>query len=90
MQARISATLGDQLYLVCENDDLNAIHECITLPKAEKSSYRGYEDVVRLLLERGANVDLKDVMGRTPVELAQAGKHEKLKALLTERSTVAR
>lgn len=90
MEARISATPGDQLHLVCENDDLNAIHECITLRKAEKSSYRGYEDVLCLLPERGANVDLKDVMGRTPVELAQAGKHEKLKALLTERATVAR
>lgn len=49
-----------------------------------RAAYRGHEDVVGLLLERGANVDLKGVMGRRPAELARAGKHEKLRALLTE------
>ena len=55
-----------------------------------RAAHRGHGDVVRLLLERGANVNLKDVMGRTPVELAQTGKHKKLEAMLTERATVAR
>lgn len=54
-----------------------------------RAAYRGHEDIARVLLEKGANVELKDMMGRTALDLAHAGKHEKLEALLSERITVA-
>lgn len=54
-----------------------------------RAAYKGHEDITRLLLEKGANVELKDMKGRTALELAHAGKHEKLEALLSGRMTVA-
>lgn len=54
-----------------------------------RATYKGHEDTTRLLLEKGANVELKDMMGRTALDLAHAGKHEKLEAMLSERITVA-
>ena len=53
-----------------------------------RAAYKGHEDITRILLEKGANVKLKDMMGRTALDLAHAGKHEKLEVLLSERITV--
>ena len=53
-----------------------------------RAAYRGHEDIARVLLEKGANVELKDMRGRTALDLAHTGKHEKLEALLSERITV--
>ena len=36
----------------------------------------GRAEVVRYLLEHGARVDVKDDMGRTPIEVAQAARSE--------------
>lgn len=53
-----------------------------------RAAYKGHENVARVLLEKGAKVELKDMRGRTALDLAHAGKHEKLEALLSERTTV--
>ena len=39
-----------------------------------KAIVGGYEGVVRLLLEEGADTDLKDIQGRTPLALAEGPK----------------
>ena len=54
-----------------------------------RAAYRGHEEITRVLLENGASVELKDMRGRTALDLAHMGKHEKLEAMLSERITVA-
>lgn len=64
-------------------------HEEYVGSALHRAAFKGHEDVVRVLLEKGANVELKDMRGRTALDLARAGKHEKLEALLRERMAVA-
>jgi ankyrin repeat protein len=44
----------------------------------------GREEVVRVLLKRGANVGSKDYEGRTPFQLASVGGHKATVKLLSE------
>lgn len=48
----------------------------------------GHEAVVKFLVEKGANVNLKDVMGRTPLALAQAKGNGAIVELLRERGAL--
>ena len=41
-----------------------------------------HKDIVRFLIEKGANVNLRDIMGRTPLMLARAKKDGELVELL--------
>lgn len=48
----------------------------------------GYEAVVEFLIENGADVNLKDVMGRTPLALAQGKGNSVIVELLGERGAL--
>ncbi|CAD6592496.1 MAG: hypothetical protein ASARMPRED_006369 [Alectoria sarmentosa] len=54
-----------------------------------RAVHGGHAEVVLVLLEKGANVDLKDMMGRTPLSLAQARNDQKLEALLKKHGAVS-
>lgn len=45
----------------------------------------GHEEVVKFLLHQGADANLKDVMGRTPLALAEAKRNSGIMGLLKER-----
>lgn len=44
----------------------------------------GHEEVVKFLLDQGADLNLKDVMGRTPLVLAEAKRNSAIMGLLKE------
>jgi ankyrin repeat protein len=44
---------------------------------------RGHREIVELLVERGANVDLEDVQGRTALMLAKENERSKIVDFLT-------
>jgi ankyrin repeat protein len=48
----------------------------------------GHEAVIRLLLERGALIDVTDKHGRTPLSLAAGNGHEAIVRLLLEKEGV--
>ncbi|MDH3638911.1 MAG: ankyrin repeat domain-containing protein [Gammaproteobacteria bacterium] len=43
---------------------------------------QGYSDIARLLVEHGAQVNVKDAAGRTPLEIATQGAHIEVAAVL--------
>ena len=45
---------------------------------------KGHQEVVSLLLKEGANVDLKDLRGRTPLALAEAEGNDTIKSIMKE------
>ncbi len=47
----------------------------------------GHEQIVQLLVEQGAQVDSKDIQGRTPLFLAATNGHEAVVRLLLEQGT---
>ncbi|KAL2820650.1 hypothetical protein BJX63DRAFT_418288 [Aspergillus granulosus] len=49
------------------------------------SSYLGHEVIVKLLLDRGANLDSTDSSGRTPLSYAAQNGHEAIVRLLVDR-----
>jgi ankyrin repeat protein len=49
------------------------------------ASERGYEDVVHLLLEHGANTTVQNLYGQTPLHLASRSKQEKVARSLLDR-----
>ena len=49
----------------------------------------GHRDVVHFLIERGANLNLKDVLGRTPMDLALAKNDEHIAKMLKEAGAAA-
>ena len=54
-----------------------------------RAVHGGHEEVVRFLLERGANGALKDVMGRTAMGLADAKNDGKMKGLLMKHGAIS-
>ena len=48
----------------------------------------GHRDIVEFLIKQGASLDLKDEMGRTPLDLARTRKDEAIEELLTDDDVV--
>jgi hypothetical protein len=48
------------------------------------SAYGGYEDISRLLIEHGAELDVRTVDGETPLKLAERNGHAKVVQLIEE------
>lgn len=46
-------------------------------------------DVAKWLIQAGATVDLKDIMGRTPMDLARASQDEEMQGILEKAGAVA-
>jgi hypothetical protein len=66
-------------------------HDINAFEKTENSltiaSWTGQIEVVRLLLARGAALGVKEGTGRTPIALAQLGKHHEIERLLAAAAT---
>ena len=50
-----------------------------------RAAGNGHEAIVQLSIERGAEIDSRDVLGLTPLALATRGRHEAIVQLLIER-----
>ena len=46
---------------------------------------QGHEDIVRLLLEAGADRSLEDIDGKTPLSMAKENRHDKIAKMLSSR-----
>jgi ankyrin repeat protein len=46
------------------------------------AAWKDYEDVVKMLLNKGANLSAKDQRGRTPLSMAEKAEHTKIVELL--------
>lgn len=53
--------------------DINAVNEA-EFTALHGAAFRGLNEVVQLLVERGANIDARDFRGRTPYRLAEGSK----------------
>ena len=49
------------------------------------AAWNGHADVVALLLDRGAEVNVKTNNGRTPLEMAENAESQKIRDILVER-----
>ena len=49
------------------------------------AAFKGYTDVVRLLLNNGADINAVAIGGKTPLHLAHEGKNEEMAAFLRQR-----
>ena len=54
------------------------------LTTLHRASKRGKAEMVRLLVEHGANVEMKDKKGRTPLDVASGGQRDDIIKLLSE------
>jgi hypothetical protein len=53
-----------------------------------EASAFGYLEIVRLLLQRGVDVNAADQAGNTALSLSNRGKHEAVSSLLTEMGAI--
>jgi len=53
--------------------DINAVNEADFTP-LHGAAYRGLNEIVQILVDRGANIDARDFRGRTPYRLAEGSK----------------
>ena len=50
------------------------------------SAKKGNKKIFELLINKGANINDKNILGETPLSLAQANHHEELAMLILQRS----
>ena len=48
------------------------------------ASYKNHTDVIKILLQYGARTDIKNIKGRTPIDLARDRNNEEAVALLQQ------
>jgi membrane protease YdiL (CAAX protease family) len=70
-------------YLIEMGADVNAVYNSKGVTALEEAAYRSYPEMVRFLLEKGANPNVKDMDGQTPLILAaEKNQLESIKLLL--------
>ena len=67
----MGARINDQNYCM-----KTALHAAVSL---------GHFDIAKLLIERGAKLDIKDEKQRTPLDLAKLTKNDQMMQLLTDK-----
>jgi uncharacterized protein len=85
--ALTDGNLREAKRLIAAGADVNALWGSTPLSLA---SYRGWEEIVRLLLSRGATVNSRDLIEDTPLMHATRGGHTHIARLLTDRGADVR
>ncbi|MEL6412747.1 MAG: ankyrin repeat domain-containing protein, partial [Bacteroidota bacterium] len=52
-----------------------------------QAAYKGKELIVKLLLQRGADANIKDQLDRKPIDMAKEGGYDSIVKLLQPRTT---
>jgi uncharacterized protein len=70
--------------IVAGGADVNAVHDDTRLAPLMFAAYFGHDAVVRLLLEKGAQANLKDATGASAADWAAQGGHDATAEVLTK------